>query len=73
MDLAKRILPMADENLIEVSRMGIHDLMEFKGIGEAKAITLVAALELGKRRNESEILARKRSPAARMLSRSSGA
>jgi DNA repair protein RadC len=57
-DLAKRILLSAGENLIEVSRMGLHDLMGFNGIGEAKAITLIAALELGKRRNESEVLAK---------------
>lgn len=50
-DLAKRILASAGDNLIEVSRLGISDLMQFRGIGEAKAVTLIAALELGKRRN----------------------
>jgi len=59
-DLAKRILLTAGENLIEVSKMGISDLMGFNGIGEAKAVTLIAALELGKRRNESEVLAKEK-------------
>jgi DNA repair protein RadC len=59
-DLAKRILLTAGDNLIEVSRMGINDLMGFSGIGEAKAITLIAAMELGKRRNESEVLAKEK-------------
>ena len=59
-DLAKRILLTAGDNLIEVSKMGINDLMGFSGIGEAKAITLIAAMELGKRRNESEVLAKEK-------------
>jgi len=59
-DLAKRILLNANENLIEVSRMGINDLTGFKGIGTAKAVTLIAALELGKRRNESEVMAKEK-------------
>ena len=59
-DLAKRILLTAGENLIEVSKMGIKELMGFTGIGEAKAVTLIAALELGKRRNESEVLAKEK-------------
>ena len=59
-DLARRILLTAGENLIEVSRMGISDLTGFAGIGVAKAVTLIAALELGKRRNESEVLAKEK-------------
>jgi DNA repair protein RadC len=59
-DLAKRILLTAGDNLIEVSKMGINDLMGFKGIGIAKAVTLIAALEIGKRRNESEVLAKEK-------------
>jgi DNA repair protein RadC len=55
-DLAKRILSKAGDNLIGLSRMGMNELMEFNGIGEAKAVTLIAAMELGKRRNESEVL-----------------
>ena len=59
-DLAKRILLTSGENLIEISKMGINDLMGFNGIGEAKAVTMIAALELGKRRNESEVLAKEK-------------
>ncbi|MCX6243642.1 MAG: DNA repair protein RadC [Bacteroidetes bacterium] len=59
-DLAKRILSKAGDNLIELSRMGLNELMEFNGIGEAKAITIIAALELGKRRNEAEVLAKEK-------------
>ncbi len=52
-DLAKRILSDADNNLNKLGRASIHDLMKnFKGIGEAKAITIVAALELGRRRKD---------------------
>jgi DNA repair protein RadC len=64
-DLAKRILLTAGENLIEVSKMGINDLMGFTGIGEAKAITLIAAMELGKRRNESEVLSKEKIASSR--------
>jgi len=59
-DLAKRILKHVDHNMIELSKLTINDLMKFKGIGEAKAISIVAALELGKRRREAEVLERKK-------------
>jgi len=59
-DLAKRILRDAGDNLIEISRLGVSDLIKYKGIGEAKAISIIAALELGKRRRSSEILDRKK-------------
>jgi DNA repair protein RadC len=59
-DLAKNILREFRENLVELSRLGINDLMRFKGIGLAKAITIIAALELGRRRNEAEILIREK-------------
>ncbi len=53
-ELARRILKSNDENLIGLSRMGVKELMQFKGIGEAKAISIVAALELGRRRRYAE-------------------
>lgn len=52
-ELAKDILASANNDLIEFSKKNIHDLCKFKGIGEAKAVTLMAALELGRRRKES--------------------
>ena len=51
-DLAKKILQTAGNNLHELARASVKDLMKIKGIGEAKAITIVAALELGRRRKE---------------------
>ncbi len=59
-DLARKILKKSHDNLIELSRFGLADLMEFNGIGEAKAITILAALELGKRRNEAEAVSREK-------------
>jgi DNA repair protein RadC len=54
-ELSRRILNEAKNNLNELGRMSIADLISnFKGIGEAKAITIVAALELGKRHKSSE-------------------
>lgn len=59
-DVAKLILGSAHNNLNELARQGINDLKKIKGIGEAKAITIVAALELGRRRKESEVPRRRR-------------
>jgi len=58
-DLAKKILNDVGDNLIELSKLSISDLMKFKGIGEAKAISIIAALEFGKRRREAEALEKK--------------
>jgi DNA repair protein RadC len=53
-DLSKRILKTYQNNLDKLAAVSIKDLSTFKGIGEAKAITIVAALELGRRRKETE-------------------
>jgi DNA repair protein RadC len=53
-DLAKRILDSCDHNLIELSKLGIDRLKKFKGIGTVKAISIEAALEFGRRRQQSE-------------------
>jgi len=59
-ELARRILNECQDNLNELAQLTIADLCKrFKGIGQAKAITIIAALELGKRRKTSEILERK--------------
>jgi len=58
-DLAKRILNSVESNLNQLARLNLQDLMTFKGIGEAKAISIATALELGKRRNLAEALERK--------------
>jgi DNA repair protein RadC len=49
-DLAKEVLKLGGNNLDELGKLSLKDMMSVKGIGEAKAITLVAALELGRRR-----------------------
>src|ERR1035437_2798634 len=60
-ELTRRILHDCKDNLNELAQLSIADLCKrFKGIGEAKAITIMAALELGKRRKTSEILERKK-------------
>lgn len=53
-ELCKRILASVDNNLNALGKLSMKQLMEFKGIGEAKAITIIAALELGRRRRSEE-------------------
>lgn len=53
--LAQRILNQYKNNLHTLGKLNVSDLIQFKGIGEAKAVTLIAALELGRRRQLSEI------------------
>lgn len=53
-ELARKILQEAQNDLTRLSRMSVSDLSNFKGMGEVKAITIVAALELGRRRRQAE-------------------
>jgi len=53
-ELSKRILASVDNNLNALGKQSLQQLMGFKGIGEAKAITIAAAMELGRRRREEE-------------------
>lgn len=53
-DLARMLLASVGNNLGAVARMSVSDLCKFKGIGEAKAISIISALELGRRRKEQE-------------------
>ncbi|CAC9976480.1 JAB domain-containing protein [Flavobacterium sp. WLB] len=53
--LSQRILASAG-NLNSLGKVSISQLMQFKGIGEAKAITIIAALELGRRRRAEDIV-----------------
>lgn len=55
-DLSKLILKEVGNNLNELAKCSVSDLQKFKGIGEAKAITIVSALELGRRRKESQYM-----------------
>jgi DNA repair protein RadC len=54
--LCQRILASTDNNLNVLGKLSVADLMQFKGIGEAKAISIVAALELGRRRRVEDAL-----------------
>jgi DNA repair protein RadC len=58
-DLAKSILGSVAHNLNELGKQNVDDLIKHKGIGEAKAISIVAALELGKRRKISDVIEKK--------------
>lgn len=53
-DLSKRILNHFSADLNLLGKGSVNDLCQFKGIGEAKAITIIAAMELGRRRKETE-------------------
>ena len=58
--LSQRILASVDFNLSELGKLSIKQLMAFKGIGEAKAISIAAAMELGRRRRGEEALEKKK-------------
>lgn len=51
-DVAKKVLAHVDNNLDNLAKLSVKDLMKAKGIGEAKAISIVSAMELGRRRRE---------------------
>jgi DNA repair protein RadC len=53
-DLARQILHMAGNNLDKLGKYTIHDLNKIKGIGQARAVSILAALELGRRRKIAE-------------------
>jgi len=54
--LSKRILASVDNNLNKLGKQSLKQLMAFKGIGEAKAISIAAAMELGRRRRGEQAL-----------------
>ena len=55
-ELAKEILKLGQDNLDELGKLSLKDLQKVNGIGPAKAISIAAALELGRRRTAGEIL-----------------
>lgn len=55
-DLAKEILELGKNNLNELGKLSVKSLLQIKGIGLAKAVTIAAALELGRRRQQSSAL-----------------
>jgi DNA repair protein RadC len=54
-ELARQILKQADNNLQELGRRSVTDLVRHNGMGPVKAITIIAALELGRRRKKSDL------------------
>jgi DNA repair protein RadC len=58
-ELAKEVLEAGKNNLQELGKLTVKELMKIKGIGEAKAITIAASLELGRRRQATEALEKK--------------
>jgi DNA repair protein RadC len=59
-DLARRILDLADNNLVELGKLSLSQLQRISGVGPVKAITLTAALELGSRRQVSSSKTKKK-------------
>ncbi len=64
-DLARNILASTQNSISELSRLSIKELIKFKGIGEAKAINIAAALEIGRRRRLNDGLQKKKITSSR--------
>lgn len=56
LDISKQLMQLSQHNLLELSKISFTEFKKIKGIGEKKAITIIAALELGKRRQLSTAL-----------------
>jgi len=65
--LSKRILASVDNNLNALGKLTIQQLMNFKGIGEAKAISIIAAMELGRRRRAEDAVELKKISSSKMI------
>ncbi len=66
-DLAKRILAFTNNDLNTLAKMSVKELCQFKGMGEAKAISILAALELGARKQQAQALTRNQITDSRTL------
>ncbi|MEC5165110.1 DNA repair protein RadC [Flavobacterium sp. PL11] len=66
-DLSKRILASVDHNLNALGKVSLSQLMQFKGIGEAKAISIIAALELGRRRRTEDVVELKKVTSSKII------
>lgn len=58
LDMARELLQLGQNNLYELGKLSVFELMKVKGIGKAKAVTIAAAMELAKRRQSSHALER---------------
>ena len=56
--LAREVLQLAENNLSLLAKLKLNDFIKIKGIGTAKAITLMASLEIGRRRRLSDMFIR---------------
>lgn len=65
--LCQRILASSQNNLTHLGKLSIQQLMNFKGIGLAKAISIGAALELGRRRREEEVVGLKKVTSSKVV------
>ena len=54
LELAMQLLHRVENDLNALARLGVEDIVKIKGLGEAKAISIIAALELGRRRKSDE-------------------
>ena len=63
--IARNILKLGNDNLNELGKLGLKEFQKIKGIGEAKAITIAAALEFGRRRQAAGYLEKRSSGASR--------
>jgi len=59
-ELSKKVLQSTGNNLNELAKLSVKDLMKFKGIGEAKAISIVAAMEIARRKKDTDPLKKDR-------------
>ena len=66
-DLSKRILASVNNNLNALGKLSLSQLMQFKGIGEAKAISIIAALELGRRRRAEDTVELKKVTSSKII------
>ncbi len=64
-DLSRMILRHVNHDLSALAKLSVKDLMKFKGIGEAKAISIVSAMELGRRRKEQDLPLRQKITSSR--------
>jgi DNA repair protein RadC len=65
--LCQRILASTNNNLNQLGKISVNQLTNFKGIGEAKAISIAAALELGRRRRAEETIELKKITSSKMI------
>ena len=65
--LCQRILASTNNNLNQLGKISVNKLTSFKGIGEAKAISIAAALELGRRRRAEESVELKKITSSKMV------